>query len=73
MTRTLTGLLIALLIGAPAFAQEAENDADSAARYFDRLDQKKQGFITAADMNSVSVLGRGEAAEWCMRDGWPPL
>ena len=55
MTRIVTGLLIALLIGAPAFAQEAESDADSAARYFDRLDQKKQGFITAADMQRVEA------------------
>jgi Ca2+-binding EF-hand superfamily protein len=55
VTRTLTCLLIALLIGAPAFAQEAESDADSAARYFDRLDQKKQGFITAADMQRVEA------------------
>lgn len=55
MTRNLTGLLIALLIGSPAFAQGTESDADSAARYFDRLDQKKQGFITAADMQRVEA------------------
>ena len=55
MTRTLTGLLIALVIGSPAFAQGTESDADSAARYFDRLDQKKQGFITAADMQRVEA------------------
>jgi Ca2+-binding EF-hand superfamily protein len=55
VTRTLTGLLIALLIGSPAFAQGTESDADSAARYFDRLDQKKQGFITAADMQRVEA------------------
>ena len=55
MTRILTGLLLALLITAPAFAQEAESDAESAARYFDRLDQKKQGFFTLADMQRIEA------------------
>lgn len=41
------------LLAAPAFAQEAETDAQSAERYFDRLDQKKQGFFTLADMQRI--------------------
>lgn len=47
-------LLTTVTVG-PAFAQEAENDADSAARYFDRLDQKKQGFFTLADMQRIET------------------
>lgn len=47
------GLALVLVLGAPAFAQEAETDAESAGRYFDRLDQKKQGFFTVADMQRV--------------------
>jgi Ca2+-binding EF-hand superfamily protein len=46
----LAGLLTALS-AIPALAQET--DAQSAERYFDRLDQKKQGFFTLADMQRV--------------------
>lgn len=45
--------LIAALVALPAFAQETETDAQSAERYFDRLDQKKQGFFTLADMQRI--------------------
>jgi Ca2+-binding EF-hand superfamily protein len=37
----------------PALAQQPETDAQSAERYFDRLDQKKQGFFTLADMRRI--------------------
>lgn len=37
----------------PAAAQQPETDAESAAHYFERLDQKKQGFFTLADMQRV--------------------
>jgi hypothetical protein len=47
------GLALALVLGAPAFSQEGETDAESAGRYFDRLDQKKQGFFTLADMQRI--------------------
>lgn len=47
------GMALLLAFGAPALAQEAETDAESAGRYFDRLDQKKQGFFTLADMQRV--------------------
>jgi Ca2+-binding EF-hand superfamily protein len=40
-----------LLVSGAALAQET--DAQSAERYFDRLDQKKQGFFTLADMQRV--------------------
>jgi EF hand len=46
----LAGLIMALS-AIPALAQET--DAQSADRYFDRLDQKKQGFFTLADMQRV--------------------
>ena len=46
----LAGLMTALA-AMPALAQET--DAQSAERYFDRLDQKKQGFFTLADMQRV--------------------
>lgn len=43
-----------VLFGAlPALAQEPETPEQSAARYFDRLDQKKQGFFTLADMQRI--------------------
>jgi Ca2+-binding EF-hand superfamily protein len=42
-----------LLVAVPVFAQQPETDAQSAARYFDRLDQKKQGFFTLADMQRI--------------------
>jgi len=44
---------IILCIAGPAFAQQPETDAQSAERYFDRLDQKKQGFFTLADMQRI--------------------
>ena len=43
--------LVTVLSAIPALAQET--DAASAERYFDRLDQKKQGFFTLADMQRV--------------------
>lgn len=43
--------LVTALSALPALAQET--DAQSAERYFDRLDQKKQGFFTLADMQRV--------------------
>ena len=43
--------LVTALSAIPALAQET--DAQSAERYFDRLDQKKQGFFTLADMQRV--------------------
>ena len=45
--------LFAAVATSSAFAQQAETDADSAAHYFDRLDQKKLGFITLADMQRI--------------------
>lgn len=51
-----SGLLVSLftvLIASPAFAQQTETDEQSAERYFDRLDQKKQGFFTLADMQRI--------------------
>jgi Ca2+-binding EF-hand superfamily protein len=44
-----------LFLATPAFAQQTETDAQSAERYFDRLDQKKQGFFTLADMQRVEA------------------
>ena len=50
--RVRTVLLAVLLTAAfPALAQQT--DTQSAERYFDRLDQKKQGFFTLADMQRV--------------------
>ena len=43
--------LMTALSAIPALAQET--DAQSAERYFDRLDQKKQGFFTLADMQRI--------------------
>lgn len=43
-----------VLFAAPAApAQEPETDEQSAARYFERLDQKKLGYITLADMQRI--------------------
>ena len=53
MRRLLAGLFVAAAFGWPAIAQQSETDAESAARYFDRLDQKKQGFFTLADMQRI--------------------
>jgi Ca2+-binding EF-hand superfamily protein len=41
------------LAATSVIAQETETDAQSAARYFDRLDQKKQGFFTLSDMQRI--------------------
>ena len=49
----IAGLTLALALGSSALAQSPDSDADSASRYFDRLDQKKQGFLTVADMQRV--------------------
>src|SRR5215510_12763944 len=45
--------LMTALSAIPALAQQTETDAQSAERYFDRLDQKKQGFFTLADMQRI--------------------
>lgn len=46
----------AILVGAStAMAQEPMTDQQSAERYFDRLDQKKQGFFTVADMQRIEA------------------
>lgn len=47
--------VFAVLAALPALAQETETDAQSAERYFDRLDQKKQGFVTLADMQRIEA------------------
>lgn len=48
--------LAGVLLGASAaLAQEPETDQQSAARYFERLDQKKQGFFTLADMQRIET------------------
>ena len=47
--------LFTAMAAASAAAQQTETDAESAARYFDRLDQKKQGFITLADMQRIEA------------------
>ncbi len=52
-SRILFAILFTAFSAAPAFAQQAETDAQSAERYFDRLDQKKQGFFTLADMQRI--------------------
>ena len=45
-------LMLATIAATPAFAQEAETDA---SRYFNRLDQKKLGFFTLADMQRIEA------------------
>lgn len=50
--RLLTATVI--LVGASAaVAQEPLTDQQSAEKYFDRLDQKKQGFFTLADIQRI--------------------
>ncbi len=44
-----------LALSTPALAQQTETDAQSAGRYFERLDQKKQGFFTLADMQRIEA------------------
>ena len=50
--RLLTATTI-LLGAATAMAQEQLTDQQSAEKYFERLDQKKQGFFTVADMQRI--------------------
>ena len=45
----------AILGASAALAQQPETDQQSAARYFERLDQKKQGFFTLADMQRIEA------------------
>ena len=45
--------VVTALSSTPALAQQVETDAQSAERYFQRLDQKKQGFFTLADMQRI--------------------
>jgi hypothetical protein len=47
--------LFAAIASTSAIAQQTETDADSAGRYFDRLDQKKLGFITLDDMQRIEA------------------
>jgi Ca2+-binding EF-hand superfamily protein len=47
--------LFTAMAATTARAQQTETDADSAAHYFDRLDQRKQGFITLADMQRIEA------------------
>lgn len=47
--------LLSIATVTPGLTQEAETDAESAARYFDRLDQRKQGFFTLADMQRIEA------------------
>ena len=51
--RALAGFLAVLTLGAPALAQQVETDVQSAERYFQRLDQKKQDFFTLADLQRM--------------------
>jgi Ca2+-binding EF-hand superfamily protein len=53
VSRILAAGFLMALAATPASAQEAETDAQSAARYFDRLDQKKQGFFMLSDMQRI--------------------
>src|SRR5512147_1545567 len=52
-SQALFAILVTALSAAPALAQQTETDAQSAERYFERLDQKKQGFFTLADMQRI--------------------
>ena len=51
--QALFAVLFTAFAAVPALAQQTETDAQSAERYFDRLDQKKQGFFTLADMQRI--------------------
>lgn len=42
-----------LALSAPAAMAQELTDQESAERYFDRLDQKKQGFFTLADFQRI--------------------
>jgi Ca2+-binding EF-hand superfamily protein len=56
MAKKLVCILVlsgALLSSLPAFAQQPETDEQSAERYFERLDQKKLGYFTLADMQRI--------------------
>lgn len=50
--RLLTATTV-LLSAATAMAQEQLTDQQSAEKYFERLDQRKQGFFTLADMQRI--------------------
>src|SRR5262245_5711315 len=47
---TATGILLGASV---AVAQEPLTDQQSAEKYFERLDQKKQGFFTLADIQRI--------------------
>lgn len=49
------GLSVALLLTASGARAQEETDEQSAARYFDRLDQKKLGYFTLADMQRIET------------------
>src|SRR6266542_2480317 len=55
MVGPLALLAAAFFFAVPASAQQTETDAQSAEHYFDRLDQKKLGFITLADMQRIEA------------------
>ncbi len=44
-----------LLLGASTAMSQELTDQQSAERYFERLDQKKQGFFTVADMQRIEA------------------
>lgn len=44
-----------LFLGVPAAIAQEMTEQQSAERYFDRLDQKKQGFFTVADMQRIEA------------------
>jgi len=45
--------VVATLLSAPAAMAQEITEQQSAERYFDRLDQKKQGFFVLADMQRI--------------------
>lgn len=69
--RGLVGTVFLAVLLITAFAQAQETDAQSAARYFDRLDQRKQGFFTLADMQRIEGKTFTRTDE--DKDGWLTL
>lgn len=45
----------AILLGASTAMAQEQTEQQSAEKYFDRLDQKKQGFFTVADMQRIEA------------------
>lgn len=63
--------ILTISLATPAIAQQQETDAQSAERYFDRLDQKKQGFFTLSDMQRIE--GKAFTRIDDDKDGWLTL